>query len=288
MSRSRRGDAPKTPKTQGRRPAGGSARDDDRTGMGMGSGIGAAALDNPVAAGGTLVMALTASLIVANATFFQTTRHQAPLVHTRDMPASVQDVGQQAPDPTALRRQKLVREVQIELRRLGMYEGTLDGLVGPATERGVRAWERARGIPETGAIDDRLLARLAMDDGVSGGAIPVPPLPPQQGQSSSAAPETAPATPASSGPGDIGSLIAASGGAAVPPQNPAAVSAERARISKVQGALADLGYGPITVDGFFGEQTANAIRRFELDRGLAITGEIGPVLERELDRVRRR
>jgi peptidoglycan hydrolase-like protein with peptidoglycan-binding domain len=40
----------------------------------------------------------------------------------------------------------------------------------------------------------------------------------------------------------------------------------------IQGALNRIGYGPLPVDGDTGEATADAIRRFELDNGLPITG----------------
>lgn len=42
----------------------------------------------------------------------------------------------------------------------------------------------------------------------------------------------------------------------------------------IQQALADAAYGPVTVDGIAGQQTADAIRRFQLDQGLAVTGRI--------------
>jgi peptidoglycan hydrolase-like protein with peptidoglycan-binding domain len=64
-----------------------------------------------------------------------------------------------------------------------------------------------------------------------------------------------------------------------------ALSGDRARIARLQAALSEMGYGPISVDGFAGEQTANAIRRFELDRGLAITGALGPMVEQEVEKV---
>lgn len=42
----------------------------------------------------------------------------------------------------------------------------------------------------------------------------------------------------------------------------------------IQQALADAAYGPVSVDGIAGQQTTDAIRRFQLDQGLAVTGEI--------------
>jgi len=46
----------------------------------------------------------------------------------------------------------------------------------------------------------------------------------------------------------------------------------------IQQALADAAYGPLTVDGVAGKQTADAIRRFQLDQGLAVTGTIDDLL----------
>lgn len=267
-------------------------------------GIGAAALDNPVAAGGSLVMALTASLIVANATFFQATPHPAPLFETRHDPGDTAQEPTRQPDPAMARRRKLVLDVQVELRRLGMYEGSLDGLSGPATERAVRAWERARGLPESGTVDEKLLGRLAMDRGGALHGVPVPPpspVPPDTGTVSvrspgeATAPLAPPPSPAATSPspgtaggGDIGSLIARETGVPVPPADVGAGSPDRERVRAIQSGLMDLGYGPIDVDGLMGEQTANAVRRFELDRGLAITGEISDTLLQEIRRALRR
>ncbi|WP_199270396.1 peptidoglycan-binding domain-containing protein [Stappia indica] len=268
-------------------------------------GLGAVALDNPVATGGWLVMALTGGLIIANALVFQSGRHPAPFFATRDAPVSAPA----APVVTEaqLERQRLVRDVQMELRRLGMYGGLLDGLNGPATERGVRAYQRARGLPETGDIDTALLARLAMDTGAGVDNLPpLPPLPPQTapGQSSSgnSSPATAqgsnpttgsvrttrvtPPVPAPSAPrAQTVSAPASTGPVPPAPVGGNALSGDRARIARLQAALTEMGYGPISVDGFAGEQTANAIRRFELDRGLAITGALGPLVEQEVEKV---
>lgn len=51
--------------------------------------------------------------------------------------------------------------------------------------------------------------------------------------------------------------------------------AGRARMKRVQQALNQIGYGPIETDGRGGGKTANAIRRFERDNGLPMTGAAG-------------
>lgn len=42
----------------------------------------------------------------------------------------------------------------------------------------------------------------------------------------------------------------------------------------IQKALADAAYGPLTVDGIAGQETADAIRRFQLDQGMSVSGQI--------------
>lgn len=42
----------------------------------------------------------------------------------------------------------------------------------------------------------------------------------------------------------------------------------------IQQALADAAYGPLTVDGIAGQETADAIRRFQLDQGMSVSGQI--------------
>ena len=50
------------------------------------------------------------------------------------------------------------------------------------------------------------------------------------------------------------------------------------RTLSVQKALNQIGYGPVPEDGVTGEATIAAIRRFELDNGLPITGAAGDTL----------
>lgn len=54
-------------------------------------------------------------------------------------------------------------------------------------------------------------------------------------------------------------------------------------VHRVQSALAKLGYSPGTIDGRMGEQTRQAIRVFEADRGWQVTGQISSELLGELD-----
>jgi peptidoglycan hydrolase-like protein with peptidoglycan-binding domain len=70
---------------------------------------------------------------------------------------------------------------------------------------------------------------------------------------------------------------AAPAATAPPVPSDAAVAAARRTIG-VQNALNQSGYGPVPNDGMLSDATVNAIRRFELDNGMAITGRISDPL----------
>jgi hypothetical protein len=54
------------------------------------------------------------------------------------------------------------------------------------------------------------------------------------------------------------------------------------RVTAVQRALNDYGYGPIKVTGVYGPDTVAAIEKFERERKLPVTGQISPRLLKEL------
>lgn len=58
---------------------------------------------------------------------------------------------------------EIVRDVQLELRRRGFYNGEIDGIFGPRTRDGLMAYQSRRGIPVTGAIDRDTLRALGLD-----------------------------------------------------------------------------------------------------------------------------
>jgi len=54
------------------------------------------------------------------------------------------------------------------------------------------------------------------------------------------------------------------------------------RVTAVQRALNEFGYGPIRANGVIGPDTRTAIEKFERERKLPITGQISDRLVREL------
>ena len=242
-------------------------------------------VEAPAQATASLVMMIAIGTIVSNALFLQTGRHPAPLMSTRaaevqeTMPASAAKpdevpaphtgiqpqarADQPMPELTALPRRQpeivpaasveslapidreLVRDIQQALAGRGLYTGTVDGLYGPMTAAAIRNYQTGAGLATTGTPSAGLLARLQL--GVGGGVAPH---------------ATASVPPPSTARNHNDSIVKA-----------------------VQFVLTDLGYGQITTDGKIGEETRSAIRRFQLDRGLDISGEIDSRLLAELEMV---
>jgi peptidoglycan hydrolase-like protein with peptidoglycan-binding domain len=73
--------------------------------------------------------------------------------------AAAQGTTTKATDP------QLVRNVQKELKSEGIDPGPVDGIWGPKTSQGVRQFQKAQGLEETGQLNGRTLSAL----GVAGG-----------------------------------------------------------------------------------------------------------------------
>ncbi|MBO6757748.1 MAG: peptidoglycan-binding protein [Roseibium sp.] len=221
---------------------------------------GGAARDNPVTAGGALVMLLTGCLIIANALGLQATPHPAPLFATRDRPMPVD-----APDALDVRDTQvqeisaLVLDLQTELRRQGFYEGPLDGVNGPATERAIRHYERKLGRKETGEATEALLALVTLQKTAPGPVLSRSPIPRPK--------------PARGGAIQAGSALPTPDPRQTVSQAAEPVPPRDIRLARIQEILSDLGYGPLSADGVMGDNTSAAIKRFELDRGLPLTGQ---------------
>jgi hypothetical protein len=56
----------------------------------------------------------------------------------------------------------MVVQVQRQLARAGYYHGAIDGVMGPATARAIRGYERAHNLPVDGALSDQLLQKMKL------------------------------------------------------------------------------------------------------------------------------
>jgi len=280
-----------------------------------------AGLRNPVMAAGALVSGLAIIVIVTNALANQPMRHPSPLFKTRDdaqygaipvatvpiivgdnplKPIADSQVASQAqtpaqalpkpapaviaetdPAPTpaatpaavpplANLTTQLTERIQQGLRERGFYTGAVDGIAGPGTSEAIRAFETRMGVAATGDVNDRVLALMKSERGRQMRAAPPPPVVPVAAKPVPvAAPQPAP--------------VQAHAGlmpAPVPPE-PLTGSAE-GRLQRVQRALNVAGYGPIRADGHYDERTGAAIRKYEAEHGLPVTGRLTERLMSEL------
>ncbi len=259
----------------------------DEFGGGVVANIIDRAFENPATSGGLMVMALTATAIVSNAMFLQNGRHPDPLFASNPAPVVSRTANAppaQALDPGAqeiLRAMPplphlaptseaapvaaapvadqgaLITEIQRELARLGLYSGTIDGIAGSRTAAAIAEWETAAGLPKTGKATPQLLAAMRA------------PLP---------TPDTtvavAPAVAAVPSAAELDKREQERAAKIAAEQQAIAAARMQANAKLVQDALNRAGYGPVPIDGQVGSATANAIRRFELDNGLPITGEV--------------
>lgn len=197
--------------------------------------------------------AAVSALVAVNATYMQPGKHPAPLFQTRApggqlaalMHREVRTVsaGADLRYPPLVADRALISEVQSMLAVKGFYHGLVDGVDGPETRAAIADYERGINVSPTGEPSVKLLARMRMDQLVREELVPLP--------------ARAPATNLN-------------------PETPAtATSAITAtQILSVQQAMNSFGYGPVTADGVFGEETSAAIQRFEMNQGISVSGKI--------------
>jgi peptidoglycan hydrolase-like protein with peptidoglycan-binding domain len=86
--------------------------------------------------------------------------------YTRQVAEASLFTGSVEPAPDAEQRAR-VRRVQAALSELSLYDGEINGELQDGTEAAIRQYERSRGLAETGAISDALVASLAKISGQS-------------------------------------------------------------------------------------------------------------------------
>jgi len=212
---------------------------------------------NPLTIAVGAVALITLGAIVVNATMLQPGRHPAPLfpqslltrtanpITGSTSPRKEVPKSRQLPKNAGRGDRALVADLQRVLRDRGRYTGQINGRADKQTLDAIKKFQRDSGLHADGRVSVDLLARLQMSASV-GYPMPRP------------SPKRLPA-----------------------PDRPA----KSPMLTHVQKALSDLGYGPLRADGVMGDETAGAIRRFELDRGLMITGQVSRPLVHELVRI---
>ncbi|PSJ61356.1 peptidoglycan-binding domain-containing protein [Pseudaminobacter soli (ex Li et al. 2025)] len=221
---------------------------------------------NPVLVGGSTAFMVSLFYVSANALWYQPHAHTSAFFATREFswPADRDAPGRGEPETTIQierpaeaaapivrpKSDPVVEQVQGVLKTLNFYDGTVDGLSGPATSRAIEAYQQKMGLNATGQIDDQLLNQL----GLKSPAAAIQPVPaPQPRPAQSQAKPAAVAQPE-------------------PAQQPSAPAISQ-RIAKIQEGLRAFGNNDIGVDGVAGARTKSAIKEFQSLFGLPQTGE---------------
>jgi len=263
--------SPDTGTTRGRKPQPQRSRA-VRALMASGALIGR----HPRVLGGLVAFSVIFSFVAANALWYQPRRHPAPFLVTRtavdqkhvptdevadnvEPGVTVFRIERQSDEKPVEKPQpsELVRQIQVGLATRGLYDGPADGLTGPKTEAAILFFEQTEGMEETGEASQAILDRLTEVAAATEAEDSDPDI---QTASTSKAPDD-----------EVAALIEASEepAAVVPVEKPASP----ALVMKIQKALSGMAYANVKVDGIPGEATRAAIRSFEKNYRLPVTGE---------------
>jgi peptidoglycan hydrolase-like protein with peptidoglycan-binding domain len=96
------------------------------------------------------------------------------------MPSASQSL-QTPPPATADLTKDDIRQAQLELRNMGLYQGSLDGIVGPETKRALGQFQKNSGLHETATLDQQTLDALVGNPAIGQGSS----MPPNAGAAKS-------------------------------------------------------------------------------------------------------
>ena len=209
---------------------------------------------NPRESVGVLVATAATLTFFFNALFLQNGPHPAPIFATKPLPAAVSKpvpLAQAwvAPSRTleapARTRAQIVADIQRELSRRGFYDGAADGIWGAHTDAALRDFTQASGLTIGLEASEEMLRAISASK-IRAAVKGTPPQEPARADS-------------------IAQMIA-----------PAK------RVLAIQRALSEYGYGQIRPTGVLGPDTQDAIKKFEGDHKMPITGQISDQLSRAL------
>lgn len=182
------------------------------------------------------------------------------------LPASAEDTAE------------LIRKVQAELLRRGLYDGEADGVIGPRTETAIAVFQKTVGMEANGLVTPELLAALTLDRGVTAAVPAQRPVMDidAPGEDPVAAAIRSAETNVVTAPRRPVAATKPVPPAAVEPSAPPPVQQanfDPGLVMEIQRGLSNMAYKNIRIDGVAGEDTRAAIRRFERHYQLPETGE---------------
>lgn len=276
-------------------------------GMTGASMLGGVVARNPSVAGGTVAFVVIFSFVAANALWYQPGNHPHPFFRTRDLtsPFSIGRPSIEEPHPgdvttfkierpgeegdasttnatppanaaTGQQPNQLVMDIQKELIRRGLYNGTADGVIGPRTSAAILFFEETVGMPQSGDATPDVLAALKTD---SIGPSTIPAEKPREDVTSPASAEDPVAAAIRSAEKQVKTAPAA------PKQVTSGELTSVDLVLKIQKGLANMAYANVGVDGVAGEQTRAAIRYFQKHYNLPENGEPNEAVLRKLKEI---
>lgn len=242
------------------------------------SGVGQTISRHPSIAGGTAAFAVAFGFVSINALMYQPSKHPAPLYNTRAAPVQQNAIVSRTlpipasrvttfkiersdpqstasiPDRTPRAEgDETVYYLQQAMNERNLYAGPLDGVLGPQTEKSLRAYQESSGLEITGKPTDDLLVHMLISNQQTI-AVPDPRPDVQLVDSRSASPQN----PVQVTPAMV-----------VQDEEPDPVAG---LIIKIQKGLSNIAYTDVKVDGVIGQQTRTAIADFQKHYRLPVTG----------------
>ena len=259
--------------------------------------------------GGVATFAVVFSFVAANALWYQPRHHPAPLLATRMFESDIKQAAKtradaaEAVDPgvTTFRIERqsdesaleevpvdaattppspLIREVQQALAKRGLYDGPADGVTGPKTTSAILFYQETEGLEQTGDASVGLLARLKAND-TKVAVIPDERPSPELTSSTKTNTKSGIKPAQKDNSDDVADLIRAAETEPAAKTHAIKVSTgdktetevSPETVMKIQKALTRFAYAKVKVDGVAGEATKAAIRAFEKNYNLPVTGE---------------
>lgn len=172
----------------------------------------------------------------------------------------------------------LIRQVQGELLRRGLYDGDADGVIGPRTETAIAIFQKTVGMEANGLVTPELLAALTLDRGITAAVPAQRPVMDVDapGEDPVAAAIRSAETQVVTSPRRPVTATQPVPPKTVDPTAPPPVQQanfDPGLVMEIQRGLSNMAYKNIRIDGVPGEDTRAAIRRFERHYQLPETGE---------------
>lgn len=176
-----------------------------------------------------------------------------------------------------------VRLLQSKLKAYGFYKGSVDGDYGSGTADAVKAFQRANGLSADGKAGAETLRKLFAGSVTTASQATVTKKPTTKPSTATKKPTTKPTTKATNKP-------------VTPTPNAYVRVTSRpdgeyftlekgmmgTPVKELQRALKNAGYFDGKVDGYYGEDTVEAVKDFQKSKGLKRDGKAGPATLRYL------